>query len=444
MRKITFFIAGVLCIVACNNDVIIEQAKESTESQSIELRMPEATQVAVYSEATSSECMIDSIWVLEFNSAGSQLLNYELVNGSKIINKGHATQLLPQLSFKPTNGDLIICIANGDSIAPFTGITKSTINNYFSSSLHNEYYSDGESLPMYGELLWATSYYTCEITRAVAKIQIQMGAGVSDVTGNFTANNVRYKIFNQGKGGYIQPNTPVQGISQSSTVSTTTCYLLQNSTAGVQKNVYLYEYPTSTKTAFGANVNNNDFHANRQYIILEKDNGNNNITYYRLDFYDPATKTFMDIKRNHHYLFIIQKVRSEGYTTLEQAQSNPGSNIEYTITVGDDSKFTKSNGQYAIVTSVDTAYVPAGTAVSDFTIATAKYLMPQGTLASSTINTIAVTSVASGTMSLGATSITALSTSNGNIKINTNASFTEGIVTLTLGNITHHLQVKAK
>lgn len=441
MRKITFFIVSILCITACNNE-ILDREKESAESQSIELSMPEATEVSVYSEATVSECTIDSIWVLEFNNSGTTLLHHELIKGSRIINRGYATQLLPQLSFTPTNGSLIICIANCDSTASFSGLTKSTINNCFSS--RREYHSDGESLPMYGELGWSTSSYTCRMTRAVAKIRVQMGSEVSDVTGNFTAENVSYKIYNHSKGGNIQPSTPVVGKPQTlpGTGTGTLFYLLQKNGTGA-KNAYLYEYPTSTKDATGSStLDKTKFDAGRQYIILEKDNSGTK-TYYRLDFYN--ADTFININRNHHYIFTIQKVRSEGYTALAQAQNNPGSNIEYTIKIDDDSEFVKSNGQYAIVTSVDTAYVvPKGTAVNNYTIATAKYVLPAGiSLGASTTNTITVKSVVSpGTMALSG--ITTLSASNGDIKVNTNASFTEGVITIKLGNITHDLHVKAK
>jgi hypothetical protein len=388
--------------------------------------------------------MIDSIWVLEFNSSGTQRLNHELIDGAKIINKGYAKQLLPQLSFKPTDGSLIICIANCDSIASFNGITKSTVNNCFSSSV--KYYHEGESLPMYGEMTWSTSY-TCDMTRAVAKIQVQMGADVSDVTGNFTAENVSCSIFDIGSGGYIQPKTPVEGIPQiASGENTSSFYLSQNVSHTGTHYIYIYEYPTSVRDATGNAINDTDFNNYRQYILLEKDNGSGNPqkTYYRLDFYNPVTGKFIDTKRNHHYIFTIQKVRSEGYEKINDAQNNPGGNIEYTVTIDDNSKFIVSNGQYAIVTSVDTAYVPAG-GVSDFSIATAKYVLPKGmSLYALITNTIAPTATPPGTMTLGTTGITTLSASNGNLKVTTNASFTEGIITLTLGNITHRLPVKAK
>lgn len=458
MKRTAFFTVIILCIAACNNEVLVPDLKREPEkkNQCIELRMSEATRVSVYSAATENECTIDSIWALEFNGNTDELAvdsltgnyHYELIDGSRIINNGHVAQLLPQLSFNPAYGNLIVCIANCDSIASFAGLKKSNINAHFSSAHVHEHHLSGEPFPMYGEITWPS--YMCMMTRAVAKIQVQMGTTEPDVnvTGNFTAENVTYKIFDGSKGGFVQPATPLRGLPQTAagTSSGSFCLLQKNHAAEAERSVYLYEYPTSITDATGNLIPDDTFRIARQHIILEKDNGNGNRTYYRLDFYNPATGKFIDTKRNHHYLFTIKKIRSEGYATLEQARRNPGSNMEYTLIIDGGSESVISNGQYAIVTSVDTAYVPAGTAVSDYTVAMARYQTPQGmSLDVSTVNTIAVTGVTSpGSMTLGATGITALSTADGKIKVTTNSSFTEGIITLRLGNITHRLPVKAK
>lgn len=53
--------------------------------------------------------------------------------------------------------------------------------------------------------------------------------------------------------------------------------------------------------------------------------------------------------RNHAYRFNITKLKSKGYTSAQEAIQNPGSNIEYTITVSEKwaQKFN-SNGQYLV------------------------------------------------------------------------------------------------
>ena len=71
--------------------------------------------------------------------------------------------------------------------------------------------------------------------------------------------------------------------------------------------------------------------------------------YYRLDFWDKETGKYLDIVRNHSYRFHITKLKSKGYSSVQEASLNPGSNIEYTITASDNwSQGFGSNGQYLV------------------------------------------------------------------------------------------------
>lgn len=89
--------------------------------------------------------------------------------------------------------------------------------------------------------------------------------------------------------------------------------------------------------------------------------------YYRLDFSrqlrstgldQGASNEFLDIRRNTHYVFLITKIKSRGYRTQEEALANPGSNIEYTVTVEDGEwESISSNGQYAVKTDRDSCFL---------------------------------------------------------------------------------------
>lgn len=451
MKRITLFIFSIFCFIACDNE-IAPGIDPQEETQEFKLFMPDAEKVNVYSTATVSECMIDKIWVLEFNNSTGALLNSELIDGSDIVGNGQATQLLPQLSFKLTNGSRVVCIANSDAQTyphpNVSSITYANINTYF-PLISNAYYDGGEHLPMYGDFIWATSRYTCEMTRAVAKVQVRMGTSVSDVTESFSAENVDYIVYNQARGGYIRPSGTITGIPQSSPGIKTDeqYYLIQKGNATEQEtNVYFYEYPSSTQTGSGVAVLDNVFHKDRQHVILKKGTGPNpsDTTYYRLDFYDPITKKYLDTKRNHHYLFTINKVRSEGYTNLSQAQSNPGSNIEYTVLVEDGSQSITSNGQYAIVTNVDTVKLTGD--ITNQTIATYRYIDPTGVL-SVTENSVLVES---GSVQPGGATLTItdpittnpITSTNKELKITTTGNLTQGVILFKLGNITHRLYIK--
>ncbi|MDR3250103.1 MAG: hypothetical protein LBT42_00350, partial [Tannerella sp.] len=318
----------------------------------------------MYSTATESECTVDSVWVLVFN--GTNLIHSEIIGGSKILNNGQATQLLPQLSsFTPASGDRIICIANSDagSTTNLSGLTPDNINQYFKLEKH-QFYSGDEKLPMYGEIASWPSSYTCEMTRAVAKIQVQMGESVQDATGNFNAETVVWGIYHYPfAGGYVKPASPIAGIAVPSAGPDFFGFydrrLLQKTNAtNAAKTVYIYEYPFGTKNFKGVTLDINSFNKSRICLLLAKITGTTDTSYYRLDFHDPVTGKYLDIERNHHYLFTINRVKSEGYTgrdSIYEALNNPGSNLEYTVMVNENwALSTLSNGQYGLSVSSDT------------------------------------------------------------------------------------------
>ncbi|MDR3267963.1 MAG: hypothetical protein LBT83_02705 [Tannerella sp.] len=462
MKRITFLIACALCLLSCNNETDISGPETDSEEGRITLKLTDAT-VLTYSTADADECKINYLWVLEFN--GEALVNDTLIYGDQILGNGAATQLLPQLPFKPANGNRIVLIANSDAMTfPHPNrslIQYSNINTYF--PLLSTAYFQWHYLPMYGEIASWPGSYSCEMTRAVAKIQVQLGENFSDVTGTFKAENVFWGIFGTGNGGYIQPRLPLQGISNTSysSIMLTDISLLQNKDPSYMNLIYIHEYPSSNTTAVSGDpsVPENVFAINRQCIVLEKREGGD-LLNYRLDFYDPVTRKFIDTKRNHHYIFTINRINSEGYSIYfgghDEAINNPGSNIEYTIEIRDGSNHVTSNGQYAVVSSVDSAYVAAPTIIDD-TVCTARYQLPaeMTTLYSGNSNSITLTDVtpdysitlvspaAIWNPSCGCyeSPLTAISVP---IVVRTTASFQSARIRMHVGNIIHYVVVKKK
>ena len=446
MKRITFFILSIFCLTACNND--LEKLDQPEVTPQIELIMPDAERVSVYSTATVNECRIETMWVIVFD--GNTKLWAEEIAVSNITKNGQASQLLPQLKHKPVNNNTIVCIANMDALnlpADTATLTPSNINSFFRLQT-KKFYSGGDAIPMYGEMTWSDmSGASCKMERAVAKVQVQMGTSVSDVTTKFSAESVTYRIYNSGNAGRIKPDASFWGASNpASPIPFTDQFNLvqKNGATEKQTHAYIHEYSSATRTGTTGDVAvlDNAFNANRQYIILEKNN-NPGTTFYRLDFYNSADKKFLDTKRNHHYLFTINKVRSEGYTTLAQAQNNPGSNIEYTVRIDDDFKYITSNGQYAIVSSIDTIKIPT-TAQTNLTVGSIRY-QP-----SSSMTTNIVTTVNSATASSGFTLVAPAPTAgldivapydNRDIVISAPAGTTSGTVTFKLGNITHIIPI---
>ncbi|MDR3250068.1 MAG: hypothetical protein LBT42_00175 [Tannerella sp.] len=465
MKKISFLMAGALCLMSCNNETNITDPETDSDEGRITLELADAT-VMTYSTADEEECKINYLWVLEFN--GEALVNDTLITGDQILGNGAATQLLPQLPFKPENGHRIVLIANSDAMTfPHpnrSSIQYSNINTYF--PLYMGYYGIWYAvLPMYGEIASWPGGYSCEMTRAVAKIQVQLGENYSDVTGTFNAENVIWGMNYLGNGGYIQPRLPLQGIpiiapgGGGGNGMSTFLPLLQNYDPDLLqfRSLYIQEYPSSTTTGISGDpsVPENVFARHRQCILLQ----NNVAGWYRLDFYDPVTRKFIDTKRNHHYIFTIHRVNSEGYGDLYQALNNPGSNIEYTIEIRDGARHITSNGQYAVVSSVDTAYVAApATAV---TVCTARYQLPAEMSAlglwENTPNTITFTDVVPDNPSsitlvsppptpyftdpYFASQLTATSVP---IVVTTTAAFQSARIKMQVGNISHYVVLKKK
>ena len=454
MKRITFFILSIFCLTACNNE--LEQTEQPDIVPQIELTFPDAEEVDVYSRATDSECKIQTLWVLVFNSTKTTKLWTEKVIVNNIVKNGQAAQLLPQLKQMPEDGNVVVCIANVDiAITDTASLNYSNINTLFTvRKTGDHYYSGGDYLPMSGEFSWTSYNYTCPMERAVAKVQVQMGTSVSDVTTNFSAENVTFRIHNSGSDGQIMPDASFLGFSTTSARETKSFNLVQkNGAAENLTHAYIHEYSSATRTGIGSTngtgVNNDVFDPDRQFIILEKNN-NPGYTFYRLDFHNNANGFFLDTKRNSHYMFTINKVRSEGYTTWLQARDNPGSNIEYTIRIDDDFRYITSNGQYAIVSSMDTIKIP--TAAQTYLVGSVRY-QPSASMTTSLVTTVNSASISGSGFSLGGT----LSTSGLDITApyeNIDISITApagtvtapgapapASVTIKLGNITHIIPI---
>lgn len=445
MNRIAFFILSIFCFTACNDDVDINTPREN---QRITLQMTDVEKVNVYSTSTLSESTIDEMWVVVFDGTTKKWV--EKIDVSNIANNGQAVQLLPQLKHKPISGWNIICVANATiSVTDTAYLLPTNINQYF--TMTKAYYRGGESLPMYGSMTWGlmNDGYTCQMTRAVAKVQVQMGTSVSDITGSFSPETVTFTIPVIAKSGNIQPK-----INTTTNTYATQEYanILQTNSATEQSSsFYIYDYPNSINSpanSMGAFADNT-FNPARTPILLKHVSPTMGTLYYRLDFYDSASKKFLDIDRNHHYIFTINKVRSNGYSTSFAALNNPSSNIEYTIKIEDDAKAITSNGQYAIVTSVDTAFVKGSIAQTNLSIATVRAQLPSemtGVIFSS--ESISVTS-GSG-LSLHSSTPTTFTSMTPNMNyqvvINTTTAFSTGsigVITFKLGNIIHRLIVKA-
>jgi hypothetical protein len=307
----------------------------------------------------------------------------EKIGRSQVMHNGQATQLLPQLKHKIENGNIVACIAN---VAPNPNIANvlhlDSINSCFPvTKSYQSHYIGGDFLPMYGEIKsWSPAgAYTCLMTRAVAKIQVQLGPSFSTVVSDFNVENVTYQVWWVTTSNFIQrkqdqaPNAVWEASSNPSWYTAHRNLLQKTGATETQTNVFIHEYQSSS---FGRNreaFDKKTWSQIRIYILLTKRIGANQ-KWYRLEFYDHAKSEFIEVLRNHHYLFTINRVDSDGYNSTYEVQAFPGSNIEYTITVDDNALSITSNGQYAMVTSVDTVRIQSD--VTDQAVTKYKAIYP--------------------------------------------------------------------
>lgn len=244
----------------------------------------------------------------------------------------------------------------GDFLVDET-VSEEQLRNYSSQGLIRGFSNlkdEGQSIPMYGWMEWnekATSN-VCLLTRCLAKITVDAAADL------FTGKQVYWEWKNLNYSDFVL-DSEYRGIYQGAIngVATSGKYDLLSATTPVDESIGLVTtyYPLEYKHsvyALGDVVDEKKFSQDRSMLLLTVQNPDgSNKEYYRLDFWDKETGKYLDIVRNHAYRFNITKLKSKGYTSAQEAIQNPGSNIEYTITVSD--KWTQgfnSNGQYLVNT----------------------------------------------------------------------------------------------
>ena len=422
MNNFRFLVNLLLIVITTGlvsgcNDEMIKVSSTSNPNPQIELIIPDIEEVVVYSDATERENVIESCYVVTFSSGAFKAS--EKIEVSRIFRNGQAIALLPMLDIDIDLGDRVYVICNIDTVGlNLNALTsESNINSVFRPE--KDYYFGGEALPMSGSIVWSTTNYTITMTRAVAKVTVQLGetftVGVPDYVGeqphwgywdivNFDVSKVGFIIGNYGGASRIlqdpnpnnlsdlhaQPTTPFFATTAEGRVIRFTQYAKKER----EMSLYISEYPTSTCTSVTCSQPDDEWREHRQFLLMMPDiyedpdekyyrggaNNGNEFLAWRLDFYDVVNKKYLDIRRNYHYTFVINKIgslpygmRDDGHNRIDDfgtylaagnvhnAIANHGSNIEYDVYVTDSwAHKNYSNGQYGLSISADT--------ISDLTV----------------------------------------------------------------------------
>ena len=373
MKKILIYGFYLLTVAALSTGCIKDDAVTpgGYSGNKLVLQMPDAQEVSVTRAATTAECRISKLWLLVYRS--NALVHKQLFAAAAVTGNGTA-QPAVETDYKLKTGDKVYVLANysasvGLSIEGLsTGAAESALSAMliYDNPVNSRVTPGSEIQPMYGSVTWSAGSNVCTLVRSRAKISITLdnSALFAGKTITYLLTGVPKKtslevVYNTISGNYEIPN--VIGIAEAWDTNADIDNIIPLSTT-----IYCAPYPISMD-AGGATVDKNTFDKRRSALILCATDASDAKEYYRLDFSRQLSSTtitgdasneYLDIVTNTHYAFHIAGVKSGGYTSAAEAWQNPGSNIEYTVTVsGNEWQSSTSNGQYMVKTDQDKALV---------------------------------------------------------------------------------------
>lgn len=375
-QRLYYLFRGCLLILCTINIPLLVGCSDNSETGTVDsfpknvirLSIPDAELVQVRSGANESECKISGIQVFVYNdSHTSSPVYYQegTTDLSFLFGNGTASPTVTLKEYVPADKERIYVVCNLTNRSSVSGtadflidetVSEEQLRNYASQGLIRGFSNlkDEEQIfPMYGWMEWNENVTSnvCLLTRCLAKITVDATADLfSGKQVYWEWKNLNYSDFvldSEHQGGIYQGNINEEGISKKHDLLSATVPL--DEAKGLVTSYYPLEYKHSVY-ALGNVLDEKKFSQDRSMLLLTVQNPDgSNKEYYRLDFWNKETGKYLDIVRNHAYRFNITKLKSKGYTSAQEAIQNPGSNIEYTITVSD--KWTQgfnSNGQYLV------------------------------------------------------------------------------------------------
>jgi len=366
---LVFFAFNMLLLGGCNDDTEMEMI-DFSQKNVISLSIPDAELVQVRSVANESECKISGIQVFVYNDSHALSPVYYQegkADLSFLFGNGTASPTVTLKEYIPADKERIYVVCNLTNRSSASGAGDFLINKTASEELLRNYtsqgmmkgfsslQSEGRTIPMYGWIEWneKVTSNVCLLTRCLAKVTVDAEADLfSGKQVYWEWRNLNYSDFtldSEYKGEIYQGSINESGISEKHDLLSAATPL--DVTKGLVTSYYPLEYEHSV-CALGNKIDKKTFSKDRAMLLFAVQNPDgSDKEYYRLDFLDKETGRYLDIIRNHSYRFTIAKLKNKGYDTELEAIQNPGSNIEYTVTVSDNwSRGYASNGQYLIKT----------------------------------------------------------------------------------------------
>jgi len=368
-KSISIFVMTLSIFTSCVKEMELEASRSNDSNMvTFSITAPGPTVVSARATAgTTAENRISNITVFVFDKATDKLVRFftptltavtaGATNGNKYT--FNATFENRELNRK---AHTVLAIANtavtgyalGESMATVKG--KLAASGVVSTTAGTKW-DPAAIIPMWGEtdnvnLNPSMSSIDITMVRMLARVNVNVTAA------NFTLDNVAYYNYNTaGKvipdatsfaggvytGAYQTPSLPASPGKQSTALSGYTVTGSKNCT----NQIYIFE--NARGTAFSHATANTEWKNNPCLVIGGKYNGSTTTTYYRLDFVKKSTNTWLDILRNHSYVFNITSVGAPGYATAAEALDAAPVNIEVDVLPWNDAGGdVVYNGQYML------------------------------------------------------------------------------------------------
>lgn len=452
MKKLNIFLAALLVLFSCTNEIGPEPGIEPITESEVTFRMqvPGLKKPIVYSASESDENAIKELDILAFakKSIGVDTLAYRMkVDASSITDASGAVngnQKDIKIKLQRNDADLkIVLIANARSV--LDGATINTGDNFEDVLDELVYNFSGKwatspmaVIPMWGQTNGYISINNPVVTepvditllRSVAKVDIGVDIYGDPAIGfgkRFKLNHIY--VYNAKDKGNIVPDLSDTGLA-SNKVTKPNVPATAQSIASFQE----YTMPADTNKFYNEIYlpESGKGDAKHTFLIIGGTYNGGSETFYRIDFVNNNDEN-LDLLRNYRFLVNITNVARAGFASKEEAAQAKTSHIEYSLSVfNEDINSIVYDGQYGLGVSASTVNLGwENLNANSLTVATD---YPAGFIASTTDSWINITS-------------SPVNVQNGNIVYNVSqnnkeALFRTGKITITAGSLVHEVEVR--
>jgi len=379
---------GTVAMASCSQEEVLEPQVPSGGT-TFTLTLPQANLVETRGtvEGTENENNINNLWLLGFNSAGTQLLYVKEFKASASDFTYGTDKKTATVTFAIANGTYkFVAVANhalSSAISELTLPATYSIATLASALTETKtakwtLTSTGGYIPMWGEVTATistgmTDPVEVDMTRMLARID------VSTALSNFKIKSV--SLYNYNTKGYVIPAGLTGGYVTAVTnhgninlgKNTTTAHTATSSDGKKAGALYTFEaakvaeFPAYSATEAWddwTNANKLLWQGNPCLIVTGQYSPDNGTTWeteshYRIDFIQQkaditggTAQKWLDLLRNHTYKVSINSVNGSGYASATLAKTYAPVNLDastYVVTGGEKEQLAWDGPYYLLV-----------------------------------------------------------------------------------------------